>query len=402
MGKTIDQSSGIVKRRVFCAKTDVRSAFRLVPGSPQSWPCQIMKAKDPCTGKTFFFIDKCLAFGASISCAVFQKFSNALRHLIEYNTGRKMSVCAYLDDYMFVAEMEHTCNLMVSRFMDMCSYLGIPIAVEKTDWASTRIVFLGILILGDQLLLSIPEVKRLKALNMAKNLIQQRTATVLELQRFVGYLNFLCKAIFPGRAFTRRMYAKFYPKQLVLKPYHHMSLDAEFKGDCEMWVQFLNTPESYVVCRPFVDIDGCLDVQQLQFYTNASASAVHGGFGGTFSNQWFASKWEEGFIQEFNPCIEFLELYALCMGVFIWTPQLANSRVRVYCDNTTVWDQLESMASSCKYCMKLIRTLVLHGMKHNFQVFARYIESAKNDRADHLSCLWIQKFFQITPNAKVT
>ena len=43
-----------------------------------------MKAQDPLTGEWKYFIDKCLPFGSSISCSHFQRFSNALQHLIEW------------------------------------------------------------------------------------------------------------------------------------------------------------------------------------------------------------------------------------------------------------------------------------------------------------------------------
>ena len=55
---------------IYYSKTDVRSAFRVVPLLPSQYKWLIMKAKYPLTGKTYFFIDKCLPFGVSISCAI--------------------------------------------------------------------------------------------------------------------------------------------------------------------------------------------------------------------------------------------------------------------------------------------------------------------------------------------
>ena len=40
-------------------------------------------------------------------------------------------------------------------------------------------------------------------------MVDKKKATVKELQCLCGYLNFIGKAVFPGRTFTRRMYAKF-------------------------------------------------------------------------------------------------------------------------------------------------------------------------------------------------
>ena len=47
--------------------------------SKSSWKWLVMMAENPETGKIQFFIDKCLPFGASISCAIFQDFSDGLK-----------------------------------------------------------------------------------------------------------------------------------------------------------------------------------------------------------------------------------------------------------------------------------------------------------------------------------
>ena len=82
-------------------------------------------------------------------------------------------------------------------------------ATEKTEFAKIRVVFLGILLDGESHILSIPEEKRIRAVNLLKLFIDKREATVKELQKLSGYLNFLTRVIVPGRTFTRRMYVKF-------------------------------------------------------------------------------------------------------------------------------------------------------------------------------------------------
>ena len=52
--------------------------------------------------------------------------------------------------------------------------------------------------------------KRLsRAVNTLRYLLGKKKATVKDLESLAGLLNFLNRAIFPGRAFTHRMYAKF-------------------------------------------------------------------------------------------------------------------------------------------------------------------------------------------------
>ena len=50
------------------AKSDIKPAFRNLGIRRQDWKFLIMKAVSPVNGKTYYFVDKCLPFGASISC----------------------------------------------------------------------------------------------------------------------------------------------------------------------------------------------------------------------------------------------------------------------------------------------------------------------------------------------
>ena len=116
-------------------------------------------AQDPNDGKWKFFVDKCLPFGASISCSHYQRFSNALRHVVEVRSGSK-SLTNYLDDFLFMAIKKWICDNMIKMFLQLCKEVNIPVALEKTEWSDTVIVFLGILLDGQRLLLSIPLEKR--------------------------------------------------------------------------------------------------------------------------------------------------------------------------------------------------------------------------------------------------
>ena len=53
------------------AKSDMSSAFRHFAIMKKYWKFLIMKAQSPVDQKWYYFIDKCMPFGASISCAHF-------------------------------------------------------------------------------------------------------------------------------------------------------------------------------------------------------------------------------------------------------------------------------------------------------------------------------------------
>ena len=127
-------------------------------------------------------MDKCLLFGASISCAIFQNFSDALKYITEMKSGILMAIVNYLDDFLFIAFTIRCCNKLIKIFLDICVVLGVPIAGEKTVWSTRIIIFLGVLLNGGTFCLSIPEEKRIKAINGLQKMVSKRKATMKEIQ----------------------------------------------------------------------------------------------------------------------------------------------------------------------------------------------------------------------------
>ena len=125
-------------------KTDVKSAFRNLGIRPEDWMLLVMKAESPINGKTYYFVDKCLPFGASISCAHFQAVSDAIAHVFRFKTGE--DTINYLDDYFFADLLKALCDRQIDTFLNLCTSVGLPISLEKTFWSSTQLIFLGLLI----------------------------------------------------------------------------------------------------------------------------------------------------------------------------------------------------------------------------------------------------------------
>ena len=71
------------------AKSDLQSAFRHLCMSMESHRYLIMKCKSPIDDQYYFFIDKCLSFGASISCSHFQRMSNGIAHIVKNQNWEK-------------------------------------------------------------------------------------------------------------------------------------------------------------------------------------------------------------------------------------------------------------------------------------------------------------------------
>ena len=70
--------------QIFYAKSDCSHAFQIIPALVQQRKFLVMMAYHLVTKEQFYFIDLCLPFSASISCALFQAFSDALKHITEF------------------------------------------------------------------------------------------------------------------------------------------------------------------------------------------------------------------------------------------------------------------------------------------------------------------------------
>ena len=158
-------------KKLFGGKSDMTSAFRHCPIKPKHWRYLVMKAKNPQDNKWYYFVDKCLPFGASISCAIFQAFSDAISHIVKHKTGEDN--VNYLDDYLFIAVLEQMCNWQLETFLEVCEAINFPVSMEKTQWATTSLVFLGLLLDLVNGKIGIPLEKIAKGIRLIENLLQK-------------------------------------------------------------------------------------------------------------------------------------------------------------------------------------------------------------------------------------
>ena len=325
-----------------------------------------------------------------------------MKHLVEKLKGIERVVTNYLDDFLFIHFLRKKCEELLKAFLDICDRIKFPVSFEKTVWPVEIIEFLGVLLNGNRFMVCITEEKVNKALHEVCMITRHKKTTVQKLQQLTGTLNFLTCAIVPGRVFTRRIYSKFTSKTVgkkgqQLKPYHHIRIDKELKNDCRVWELFLTNQVE--VNRPFIDFNKrSFEVKQLSFFTDAS-KAESLGFGCYYDKEWTFGCWEPGYIQSCDPSIAYLELFALCIGVFTWghKQKLNNSRVIIRCDNQSVVQMVNNMTSSCQNCMYLLRMLALENLIHNRRIFAKFIDTKLNFLADSLSRMRFKKFFSLAP-----
>ena len=369
-----------------CGKSDMSMAFRNIPMDRKSWKFLVLKCKHPISGEIYYFVDKCMPFGTSISCAIFQEFSNSVAHIVRFKT--KKPLVNYLDDYFFVALMKMLCDAQMSYFLEVCRQINFPVSLEKTVWGTTLLTFLGLLIDSVNQLICIPMDKLERAQNMIGYFLNKRNqkVTVLEVQKLAGFLNFLCRAIVPGRAFVRRLYNL--TAETKLLPHHHVRITEEIRLDLNIKKTFLDQP--LIFSRPFLD-SVVRTAKDVGMYSDASGSSIKGA--GTYcGSAWTVCQWDKIWMDTEQPSIEYLELYGVTIGILLWLNKFGNSTIKLHCDNESVYRMINKSSTSCKNCMVLIRIIVLECLKCNVHLTAEWLSTGDNGMADALSRMDFKRF----------
>ncbi len=124
----------------------------------------------------FYFVDKCLPFGAGESCQIYQRVSNALAWAVKKQTGRPN--VNYLDDFLFADLGNKNCNRQISIFVSTCPTVGFPVSLSKTEWSAEFQIFLGLLLHGRLQLIGIPVQKIECAMSLIGHFRLKRKAQI--------------------------------------------------------------------------------------------------------------------------------------------------------------------------------------------------------------------------------
>ena len=109
----------------YLAKTDIQSAFRIIPVSPSDYSLLGFQWRDQ------YYYDRCLPMGCSSSCAIFEKFSTSLEWIISQKL-KDVLVLHILDDFLFISPTFTGCQQALDSFSSLCLEIGVPLAPEKT------------------------------------------------------------------------------------------------------------------------------------------------------------------------------------------------------------------------------------------------------------------------------
>ena len=365
------------RQPVYMAKVDIESAFRIIPVSPADRPLLGFQWKGQ------YFMDAVLPMGCCSSPAIFERFSTAL----EWAALNKLEVTAMvhvLDDFLLLAHTATKCQRDLTAFINLCHNLAVPLAHSKTVGPSSSITFLGITLDAVRMEARLPEDKLVKARSLLLAFLNKSKVTLRELQMLVGFLNFACSVVVPGRAFLRRLIDLTIGIQ---QPHHRVRLTRQAKLDLGVWLEFLSNfnGRSFFLATRFLTGD------VLQLFTDAAGGV---GYGALCGSAWFHGRWPEAW-RLFS--VSVLELYPIMAAVVVWSDSWANKNVCFFTDHESLVPIINNQTSRDPNIMALLRPLVLTCLRFNINFTARHIPGRYNILADKLSRSQVEEFRVLAP-----
>ena len=230
----------------------------------------------------------------------------------------------------------------------------------------------------------LPADKLQKGRELLSTLATRRKVTLGELQQALGFLNFICKVISPGRAFLRRIHDL---TRGVQRRHHYIRLSNAARADIHAWLCFLNEHNGISILRRV----RWLSSDAIRLYSDAAASC---GFAAVLGTHWLGGFFPVSW-QSYH--ISILELYPIVVAVILWAPKLKDKCINFHCDNSNVVHAINSQTSKQPKLMALLRKLVVACLKGNILFTATHVPGYQNVIPDLISRFQVQRARQLAP-----
>ena len=359
----------------FIAKSDLLSAFRILPIHPSDYKFLGMKWRNK------YYYDKCLPMGASTSCADFESVATFLQWALVNILGVKHA-SHILDDFMLLSDSRVQCAKYLRKFEFLCKDLNLPIKHSKTVQPSTNVQLHGLEVDTLEFCIRLPKDKLDPLVQLLKETQYRRKVTLLHMQSLVGSLSFACRAIQPGRPFLRRLIDLTVG---VKHKSHHIRMTIEARRDIKAWLLFLNNFNGVTMMIP----PSWTSSDSLRLYSDASGL----GYAAVFGHKWFYGIWPSSW-HNYNIAVK--ELFPIINAVRIWGKDMANKRI-LLTDNESISFCIKKQSAKDPHIMHFIRELVVTSLKYNFIFSAKHIPGKYNKVSDLLSRLCISQALAVAP-----
>lgn len=346
------------------AKMDLQSAYRIVPVHPDDRHLLGMRWNGSVC------LDTALPFGLRSAPKLFSAVADALLWVM-FSRGVTTGL-HYLDDFLFFGQQGTLeCLTNLSRALETCRGLGVPVAQQKIEGPSAVMVYLGIEIDTIRGCLRLPEEKLARLQSLLQEWSTKKGCTKRELLSLIGSLQHAATVIKPGRVFLRRLIdLSTVPKQL----HYYVRLNQEARSDICWWAKFIEHWNGYGLLAA---VGGLLPSVAIQ--SDASGSW---GCGAVLGRSWIQLEWPSSWSS--RP-IAPKEMAPIILSALAFGRQLQHHYVVFESDNSTVVSAIRNGSCREPHVMQLLRMLHFVAAHYAFTFTSTHRPGSCNGLADAVS-----------------
>lgn len=318
--------------------------------------------------KDIFYEFNVLPFGICTAPYVFTKL---LKPVVQNLRLLSLSSVVYLDDFLCLGSSYESCLNNIKTTGSLLSSLGFIINTKKSQLIPSKVCkFLGFNFNTKNMTICLPDDKKLRVKSMSKKLMSTSKCTIRMFAQYIGLLTSACPAITYGW-----LYTKLFEREKFLALNHsddynrRMTIPAYLYSDFKWWINHID--DSLCPIRN--------DNYSLEIFTDASLT----GWGAVCDTHTANGNWKDS---ELSLHINVLELKAAYFGLKIFATNVRDCNILLRIDNTTAICYVNRMGGiQHTQLNEVARSIWQWCEARNIFVFASYIKSSENVRADHES-----------------
>lgn len=174
-----------------------------------------------------------MPFGARSSSCHMQSVAEAIVAML----GRRGIVAKmYLDDLIILSRSYHQAKSDLKVAQDLLAKLGLPEAVDKIQYPSQQIKWLGVDIDALNMTISIPNDRLIEVRGCVYRARKSRSLSQKQLQSLLGKLLNVAKCVLPARLFVARLLDSLRNMKGL-----HVRVDIEMKKDLDWFIEFMHS-----------------------------------------------------------------------------------------------------------------------------------------------------------------
>ena len=363
-------------------KIDLSRAYRQMKMDPGDvhWLGYVYKGR--------FYFDCTLSMGSRSSARCCQMVTSAVVFIY---TKFGYFAINYLDD-LGSAEEDEAADTAFFTLLEVLHRFGLQEAMSKSVAPCFSMVFLGIEVNTLTLTLTIPEDKWAELRKLLSEWKSKQSATLKQVQKLAGHLNFACRCVRSGRVYLSRIL------NFLRSFTNEVSLDVtdDVRDDVHWWLEFA---QNFNGVSLMLETDFSAPDQVI---SSDSCLTGGGGFNGTEFFHWsFPEK-----LRKLSLNINQLECLVLTMAAKLWIANCQRKKLILKCDNLNTVLAINSGSSRDVVLQKCLRELHKILGWHSCEIKTVHIAGEFNRISDSLSrwdnAHFTQQFLSETAHLELT